>query len=132
MQSRSTRRIAIVLVLVSVLSSWSAAAAGAADHLHGVIAGRSDDGMLIVQTDESTTIFVVLVDATKIRQVSGMRTTRMSSASLIPGLRVVVSGRYDAENRVIADRVTFSKSHFKTARAIEAGVAPLQNKGVGK
>jgi len=89
-------------------------------HLRGVVTGRGTDGTLLVQNDASDVVPVVLADATRIRRIDGMRSIRMSSAALMPGLRVRVTGRMDGEH-FIADRVTFSREDLKIAKAIEAG-----------
>jgi outer membrane protein OmpA-like peptidoglycan-associated protein len=119
------------MTLISFLIAtigWSAAAL-ADDHLRGVISGRASDGTLVVQTDAST-VSVVLADATKIRRVDGMRSIRVSSASLIPGLRVNVTGRYDGENHFVAERVAFSRSDLKVAKDVEAGITPTDQRSV--
>src|SRR5262245_15050668 len=116
------RRLRKRMTLLSVLLTGLAVApaASADDHVRGFVAGRGDDGTVTVRTDDSRTISVVLADSTKIRRYFGTRTIRMSSATLTPGLRVHVTGRYQREDFLIADRVTFSTSSLKTARAIDA------------
>jgi len=120
---RQRRQMTRALMLVWTLALSSTALAD--DHFRGVVVGRGNDGTITVQTDDSRTVSVALKDATKIRRTVGMREIRMSSATLAPGLRVHVHGRFDGEDHFIADRVTFSTSSFKTATAIAAGVGPV-------
>src|SRR5262249_31602776 len=119
---RRRQRMTQGLILLTTLGLSSTALAD--DHFRGVVTGRGNDGTITVQTDDSRTVSVALADATRIRRTFGMREVRMSSATLTPGLRVHVHGRFDAEDHVIANRVTFSTSSLKTARAIAAGAAP--------
>jgi OmpA-OmpF porin, OOP family len=93
-----------------------------ADDLHGVIARHNTDGTLTVQTDDASTVTVVVADRTKVRRASGMGSSKVSTASLVPGLRVEVKGKYNDSNRLVADRVTFKSSDLKTARAIQVGL----------
>jgi len=125
---RQRQRMTQVLILLTTLALSSTALAD--DHFRGIVTGRGNDGTITVQTDDARTISVALADATKIRRTFGMREIRMSSATLTPGLRVHVHGRFDGEDRVIADRVTFSTSSLKTARAIAAGVAPTDERSL--
>jgi outer membrane protein OmpA-like peptidoglycan-associated protein len=95
-----------------------------ADDLHGVIAQHNGDGTLTIQADDASTVTVVVADRTKVRRQNGMRSSKASTASLVPGLRVEVSGKYNDSNRMVADRVTFKTSDMKTALAIQGGLGP--------
>jgi len=122
MQRRRTQHI---MVLASILAGLLAAVAPlvAGEHLRGVVAGRADDGSLTVRTDESD-VAVILNEATKVRQVSGVRSRKVDVPSLIPGLRVDIEGRLEATSRFIANRITFTTADLKTARDIQAGLTP--------
>jgi outer membrane protein OmpA-like peptidoglycan-associated protein len=119
-RSRMRQRVVSALVFVAGLGLSTAAFA---EHFHGVVSGRAADGTLIVQSDDSSDINVVIADSTKIRQADGMRSKKTTAASLIPGLRVDVNGRRHNTDRIIAERVTFKKSDMKIARAIQSGLA---------
>ena len=54
----------------------------------------------MMRTDDATNVTIVLRDYTKVRRVDGMREHKVSSAELIPGLRVRASGYYEAANRL--------------------------------
>jgi outer membrane protein OmpA-like peptidoglycan-associated protein len=104
-----------------------ASIASADEHIRGVITGRADDGTMIVQTDDSSNVAVILKDFTKVRRHDGKK---VSSAALMPGLHVHVEGTYEAANRFVAEKVTFSKSSVKTARMIQGGVAPTDRRSL--
>ena len=50
-------------------------------------------GALTLYADDGTTVMVIMSDATKVRREVGVRTLKVSSSVLIPGLRVEASGR---------------------------------------
>jgi outer membrane protein OmpA-like peptidoglycan-associated protein len=120
-RSRMRQPIVSAFVFVAGLGFSTAAFA---EHFHGVVSGRAADGTLTVQSDDSSDVKVVIADGTKVRQTDGMRSKKVTAASLIPGLRVDVNGRRQNSNRFIADRVTFKKSDLKIARAIQSGLGP--------
>jgi outer membrane protein OmpA-like peptidoglycan-associated protein len=112
--------VALASVLVAGMA-WSSRAA-ADDHIRGVIESRGADGSLTVLTDDSSTIVVVLSDATKVRRTDGMRQIKVSSASLIPGLRIHAEGEYDGTSRFGAHSIDFSRSDLKIAKDIQGGI----------
>jgi outer membrane protein OmpA-like peptidoglycan-associated protein len=120
-RSRTRQRMVSAFVFVAGLGLSTAVFA---EHFHGVVSGRAADGTLIVQSDDSSDVNVVIADGTKVRQADGMRSKKVTAAALIPGLRVDVDGRRQNGNRFIADRVTFKKSDQKIARAIQSGLGP--------
>jgi outer membrane protein OmpA-like peptidoglycan-associated protein len=68
---------------------------------------------------------VLLNEGTDVGQLQGAlkaRNKKMSMAALIPGLPIRVQGRYDAENRLVANTIRFKGNDFEQAQAIEAGV----------
>jgi outer membrane protein OmpA-like peptidoglycan-associated protein len=115
------QRVVLASAFVAALGISSAAFA---QHFHGVITAHGDDGTMIVQSDDSSDVIVLLADGTKVRRLDGVRSTKVGAASLIPGLRVEVDGKYTDTTRFVAERVTFRKSDQKIARAIQGGLAP--------
>lgn len=94
----------------------------------GLITKRDADS-LTLRTLESGDLVVVLTDDTKVVQPKGLlkiRKQEMGFTALIPGLKVQVEGTGDAQNRVVADTIKFSKDDLKTAEAIQAGLVPTQ------
>ena len=94
----------------------------------GLITKRDADS-LTLRTLESGDLVVVLTDDTKVVQPKGLlkvRKQEMGFTALMPGLKVEVEGTGDAQNRVVADTIKFSKDDLKTAEAIQAGLVPTQ------
>ena len=119
---RMRRGVVLSSVLVAGLA-WSPCAS-ADDHVKGVIQSRGNDGTVTMKTDDATNLVVVIKDFTKVRRVDGIRQLKVTSATLIPGLRVEASGDYAGATRFLAQRVTFSRSDQKMALAIRGGVDP--------
>ena len=120
------RRSGSAVILASVLvagHAWASPAA-ADEHVKGVIQSLGSDGTVTMRTDDATDVTIVLRDYTKVRRVDGMRQLKVTSAALIPGLRVRASGYYEAADRFAADRVTYTRSDMKMAAAIRGGVDP--------
>jgi len=94
----------------------------------GLITRRDADTMTL-RTLESGDVTVVLTDDTKVVQPKGLLKLRkedMGFTALMPGLKVEVEGVGDAQNRVVANTIKFSKDDLKTAEAIQAGLVPTQ------
>ena len=114
------RRSGSAVILASALVAglaWAPCAA-ADEHVKGVIQTLGSDGTVSMRTDDATDVTIVLRDYTKVRRVDGMRQLKVTSAALIPGLRVQASGYYEAANRFAAERVTYTRSDMKMAAAI--------------
>jgi outer membrane protein OmpA-like peptidoglycan-associated protein len=119
MQSgRTWSRVALGPLFVAVLA-WSWATSAIADeHIRGLITERGDGGAVFIQTDAGR-LLVALSDATDIQRLDGIRPVKVSSAELIPGLRVRVDGEYETSETFVAEKVTFTKEDFRTAAAKE-------------
>ncbi len=94
----------------------------------GLIIGRSGED-LTVKTNDMGNITVVLTDDTKVEQPKGLlkvRKQEMGMAVLVPGLSVQVEGVGDANGRVTADKIKFSKESLKIANQIQAGLTPTK------
>ncbi len=123
---RSHATFALTLVVSLAWSSYALAD----DHLRGVILAHNEDGTLNVTSDDSTEVIVVIEDYTKVRRTTGVRRRSESPASLIPGLRIMVDGSFDDMNRLLADRIQFSRSDLKLALAIRGGVNPTDRRSL--
>ena len=123
MQLRRLQHGVILSAALVAGLAWAQSAA-AEDHIRGVIAARGNDGTLTVRTDDASNLIVILSDATKVRQVDGIRQIKETSGSLITGLRVQAFGAYEGTNHFVAERITFSRSDMKMALAIKGGVEP--------
>jgi outer membrane protein OmpA-like peptidoglycan-associated protein len=119
-----------ILGLVLVGGLGLSAAAFADEHIKGVIAGRGTNGALMVRTDDSSNVTVIMRDYTKVRRVTATGEKKMSSAELVPGLWVRVKGEYEGANQLVATHVKFYKSDQKMAQAIQGGVAPTDQRSL--
>ncbi len=115
----------LALIVVTALSTALSAQSAKAE---GLITGRSGDTMT-VRTADASSVVVVLTDTTQVAQVQGLfkaRRKEMSMAALVPGLQVKVEGSYDAQNRLVANSVTFKGNDLEDAEKIQAGMAPAK------
>jgi outer membrane protein OmpA-like peptidoglycan-associated protein len=122
------RSVVFAAVFAGALG-WSSAVF-ADDHLRGVVMGRNDDGTIAVRLDDASNVTVVLSDITKVKRTDGMREMRVSSAELIPGLRIRGEGSFEAGNRFIADHLQFTRADYKTALAIQSGIGATDKRSV--
>jgi len=123
MQLRRWQQVVILSSVFLATLAWSPSVF-ADDHIRGVIAARGADGTLTVRADDASSLTVTLTDFTKVRRVDGARQVKVTSSSLIPGLRVKADGDFNGPSRFVAQRVTFSRSDMKMALAIKGGVDP--------
>jgi outer membrane protein OmpA-like peptidoglycan-associated protein len=121
------RALVAVLVVAAGLGA-SSLAWGADTDIRGVIIGRGENGSVIVQTD-SARLTVVMSDATRIRRIDGIRPVIVSSADLIPGLRIKAEGALDTDT-LTASKITFSREDFKIAAAIQGGIIPTDQRSL--
>jgi len=94
----------------------------------GLITGR-DGESLTLKTQNAGDLVVVLTDDTKVQSPKGLLKLRkedMGMTALMPGLRIEVEGVGDAQNRVVANTIKFSKKDLQNAEAIQAGLTPTQ------
>ena len=127
-QHKAMKVSAVVIVSLAALSICTALLFAQAAKVQGLIKGRNGDQM-ILQTSNSPQQVVVLTDNTQVAQVQGLLKARhkeMSMAALIPGLAVQVEGTYDANNQLVANKVTFKGNDLEQARAIQAGMHETQ------
>jgi outer membrane protein OmpA-like peptidoglycan-associated protein len=113
-------RFAVVGVL-----ALSATFSAFGDDFKGMIVGRTGDAIILKTGDQKLTI--ALTDDTKVQHPRGLgiRKKDMSAAVLVPGLRVSVTGHFESD-KLIADKITFSKDDLEVAQQIEAGMVPTQ------
>lgn len=125
MRKKGQRAFAAVLVLGLMV----ALAYGEKEtELKGFITGRSSDTMS-VRTADGIDHQVVLNDETKVQMPKGLLKIRhkdVAWAELIPGLAVTVKGVPDAQGRLVASSIGFSKKSLEYASAIQAGLQPTQ------
>lgn len=95
--------------------------------VEGMIIGRSGPTMSL-RTQDTPRLTVVLSDTTKATEKGGflgLDKKDLGITSLVPGLAVKVEGSYDADHKLVAQKVVFSRNSMKTARQIDAGLNPV-------
>jgi OmpA-OmpF porin, OOP family len=91
----------------------------------GMINTRTGETLIVQSGGQNTT--VVLTDDTKTRDrrgLFGLEKQQMSSAVLIPGLKVDVDGTTDDQGRVVAKTITVDGDDLEASEMIEAGLHP--------
>jgi OOP family OmpA-OmpF porin len=120
------RKIVVSLTALFLLSSVLAfAASGEKAKVKGMIISRTGETLIVSTKGEKTT--VVLTDATKTQDKTGLfglGRTQMSSAVLIPGLKLEVDGVSDDQGRVVAKTITVDGDDLESAEMIQAGLHP--------
>jgi len=94
----------------------------------GLITGRSGDTMT-VQTQDSSTVTVLLTDDTQVAQIQGVfkaRRKQMSMAALIPGLQIQLEGTYNPQHQLVASSIKFKGNDLEDAQTIQAGLQPTK------
>lgn len=125
---RTPKLLLISAAVVSFVASGLAQTVTAGQEVKttGLITGRSGED-LTLKTDQLGDITVVLTDDTKVEQPKGLlkiRKQQMGMAALVPGLSVELEGVGDAQGRVTAEKIKFSKESLKVANQIQAGLTP--------
>ena len=117
---------AIVMSLAMFVSLASAAVAQQAT-VEGLVIGR-DGPTMAVKTSDTPRLTVVLSDKTKATEKDGflgLGRKDLAITELVPGLAVKVEGSYDADHKLLAKKVMFSRRSLDTARQIDAGLNPV-------
>lgn len=99
--------------------------AGDKAEVKGIIISRTGETLIINNPDGKTT--VLLTDDTKTQDrkgLFGLDKHLLSSAVLIPGLKVKVQGTSDDQGRIVAKTITTNGDDLETAQMIQAGLHP--------
>jgi OmpA-OmpF porin, OOP family len=91
----------------------------------GMINTRTGETLVVQSGGQNVT--VVLTDETKTKDdkgLFGLDKQYMSSAVLVPGLKVKVDGVSDDQGRVVAKTITVDGDDLETAEMVEAGLHP--------
>ena len=127
-QRQAVKVIRIAAFSFTLLALFTTAVFAQNVKVQGLIKGRSGDTM-ILQTSDSPKVIVLLTDSTQVGQVQGVlkaRRKKMSMAALIPGLAVQVEGSYNADNQLVATKVSFKGNDLEQAQSIQAGLHETQ------
>jgi OOP family OmpA-OmpF porin len=117
------KRIAVSLMALFVLAVIPAF--GGEAEVKGMIITRTGETLVVKSTEGTTT--VVLTDSTTTKDdkgLFGLEKQHMSSAVLIPGLKVQVKGTSDDQGRIVAKTITTDGDDLETAEMIQAGLHP--------
>jgi len=120
-----SKRLGMVLLAGITVMVFSVVASAQTLKVQGLITGRSGSKM-ILKTNDSPKLVVQLTDETQVGQVQGLlkaRRKQMSMAALIPGLAVQVEGMYNAQNELVATKVSFKGSDLQQAQSVQAGLS---------
>ena len=126
-QFRTTCGLALSLAMVSSLGLTAIAQEAT---VQGMVIGRNGPQMA-VKTADTPRLIVLLSDSTKATQKGGflgMGGRDLGVEALVPGLSVKVEGAYNPDHQLLAKKVVFSKGSLNTARAIDAGLDPVNAK----
>jgi outer membrane protein OmpA-like peptidoglycan-associated protein len=115
--------VATLMGLVFLASLF--AFGGDKTQVKGMINTRTGETLIVQSGGQNTT--VVLTDETKTKDdkgLFGLDKQYMSSAVLVPGLKVTVDGYSDDQGRVVAKTITVDGDDLETAEMVEAGLHP--------
>ena len=118
MKSKVVFAILVGVVCLAALSAF-------ADDVKGMIKTRTGETLIV--TSGGTDVTVVLTDQTRTkddRGLFGLDRQEMSSAVLIPGLKVDVDARKDDQGRLVAKTITVDGDDLESSQMIEAGLHP--------
>lgn len=121
---RSTTVVSL-MILFFLVSLTAFAATGDKTKVQGMIISRAGETMVVQASGDKTT--VVLDDGTRTKDntgLFGLERTELSSAVLIPGLKVSIDGVSDDQGRVTAKTITVDGDDLETAELIQAGLHP--------
>ena len=131
----TTSGLAMSLVLFTSLGVAANAqdapkAGGQQATVEGLVIGR-DGPTMMVKTADTPRLDVELSDSTKATEKGGflgLSRKDLGITQLVPGLKVKVDGTYDQDHKLIAKKVEFSRGSMNTAKQIDAGLSPTNEK----
>jgi len=119
------RRMTVVSLMTLLFLASVFAVGDDKAKVKGMINTRTGETLIVQSGGQNTT--VVLTDDTKTRDrrgLFGLDKQQMSSAVLIPGLKVSVDGVTDDQGRIVAKTITVDGDDLETSEMIEAGLHP--------
>ena len=119
------RRMTVVSLMALFLLSSVFAFGDDKAKVKGMINTRTGETLIVQSGGQNTT--VVLTDDTKTRDrkgLFGLDKQQISSAVLIPGLKISVDGVSDDQGRIVAKTITVDGDDLETSEMIEAGLHP--------
>ena len=119
------RRMTVVSLMALFLLASAFAFGDDKAKVKGMINTRTGETLIVQSGGQNVT--VVLTDETKTKDdkgLFGLDKQYMSSAVLVPGLKVKVDGVSDDQGRVVARTITVDGDDLETAEMVEAGLHP--------
>ena len=103
-------------------------ASGQKMKVKGVVTRRDPDSF-VVQDANGVSTTVVLNNSTSIKTTGGFLRggTNYGVTAILRGLNIEVEGRGDGTN-LVAEKIRFKEGDLRTARTVEANVAPVENR----
>jgi outer membrane protein OmpA-like peptidoglycan-associated protein len=122
MNRRISSFIAGAVLVLSASLGFAQASAGQSIETKGLILTRDGDTMTVDSPNHGKQV-VVINDETKVVTPKGMfRHSNMEVTSLVPGLEVEVKGTGDANGKIVAERIEFSKDSLRRANQVHAAM----------
>ena len=124
---RQLRTTCALGMSMAMFTAISVAAVAQEATIQGLVIGR-DGSTMSVKTADTPRQTVVLSDSTKATEKGGflgLSRKDLGITQLVPGLQVKVEGAYDADHKLIAKKVMFTRTSLNTAKAIDAGLNPV-------
>jgi OOP family OmpA-OmpF porin len=119
------RRMTVVCLMALLFLASVFAVGDDKAKVKGMINTRTGETLIVQSGGQNTT--VVLTDDTKTRDrkgLFGLDKQQISSAVLIPGLKISVDGVSDDQGRIVAKTITVDGDDLETSEMIEAGLHP--------
>ena len=119
----------LVLAQSSTQSNTRTVASGQKMSLKGVVVKRDADTFTVRDLNGADTV-VRLTDRTSVKSKGGFLSggTKYPSTNIIRGLNLEVEGRGGSNGELVAEKVRFNESDFRTARAVESRANPLEER----
>ena len=124
---RQLRTTSTLALSWAMFTSLGLAASAQDTTVEGMVIGRNGPQMS-VKTPDSPRVTVLLSDSTKAEQKGGflgMGRKDLGITALVPGLSVKVEGSYNPDHQLVARKIEFSRTSLNTAKAIDAGLNPV-------
>jgi OOP family OmpA-OmpF porin len=119
-----------VAMSLAMVASLGVAARAQQATVQGLVIGR-DASTMYVKTVDSPRLVVVLSDSTKATEKGGflgLDRKDLGITQLVPGLQVKVEGAYNSDHALVAKKILYSRNSLNTAKAIDAGLNPVNEK----
>jgi len=119
----------LALAQSSAQSNTRSVSSGQKLSLKGVVVRRDADTFTVRDLNGTDTV-VRLTDRTSVKSKGGfLRSgTNYGSTNILRGLNLEVEGRGGSNGELVADKVRFNETDFRTARAVESRANPLEER----